>query len=245
MRAIIFISSVENPEEPIDISQNAFTPVLDNEIVNDFDLIAVEAAIQLKESGDLDEVIVFGMGTALSHLQKCLAMGADRAVAAPCDRSQITPETIVETAITAFNDNPMSETLWMFGKLGVNFESHQTAQRLAVRLGVPCLGSVHTLQRHGKTWHITCESDNGIPCFHVSAPFVMTADLRLATPRFPSLPNIVRSRKKPVSEIQPVMAPPGLTLKTTHIEPAQENRRTCQILNGSTGCQTLLTLLRP
>ena len=228
MRAVVFVSTVENPEESLALLELSLDCVPDNEIVNDFDLIAVEAAVQLKESGDLDEVIVFGMGTELSHLQKCLAMGADSAVIVPCSRAAITAEDVVETAISAFPDK--SETIFMLGKLGVNYESHRTAQILSTKLGIPCLNSAYAIHRVKNFWDITCESELGSPVFRVSAPFVMTADLRLASPRFPSLPNIIRSRKKPVLEVSYVQSSLPSVLKTVQLEAAHEGHRQCQML---------------
>lgn len=242
MRAIIFVSTVENPEEPVCVLGQTLECVSDNEIVNDFDLIAVEAAVQLKESGDLDEVVVFGVGTERSHLQKCMAMGADRAVLAVCDRSEVTAEDVVMTAISAFKDDDISETLWLLGKLGVNFEGHRTAQRLAVCLGLPCLEAVNAIQRDGDVWHVTCESANGTPVFDVSGSFVMTADLRLATPRFPSLPNIVRSRKKPVAEILPSFGKQEMSLKTVGLEVASVGQRDCRMTDVSGICREILNM---
>lgn len=193
MRAIVLVSTVQNPEEPLHCDAKGLVREPENEIINDFDLIAVEAAVQLKEAGALDEVVVFSLAPEKTHLQKVLAMGADRAVWGCAQNAELTPDIVAHNAIKTFGDLPQ---LWLTGKLGVNFESHLTAQRIAARLGCPCLSSVYRIQCVDGAWKILCEEDSGISEYRTTMPCVLTADLRLATPRFPSLPNIVRAKKK-------------------------------------------------
>lgn len=199
MRAVVFVSSVQNPEEKLVLEERRFCPVQETVIGNDFDGIALESAVRLKESGVFDEVVVFSAMPDNGPILKALAMGADRAVWCEADNGRLTPELVVETALGALEAE--DDTVWFLGKLGVNFEMHVTAQRLAARLGVPCVSSVSAIECEGATFRLTCEDDAGTPVFEVKAPFVLTADLRLAEPRFPSLPNILRARRKPVVRV--------------------------------------------
>ena len=232
MKAIVFISTVYNPEENLSISDKSFNPVQEFLIANDFDLIAVEAAVQLKERGNLDEVIVFGISPTKDHLLKALAMGADRAVYAEADNAEITPEIVVETALSVFPDT--DDTIWMLGKIGVNFESHQTAQILASRLvNAACIDAAFEIQRKEKVWFIRSEADGVIPTWKVDPPFVVTSDLRLATPRFPSLPNIIKARKKPFQTIPVVRPDKSVHLETISLSLTQDNQRTCCFLNNA------------
>ena len=177
----------------------AFREVPEYDIANDFDMIALEAAVRLKEQGSLDEVVAFGIASSAAHLQKALAMGADRAVYAACSNSQITPQTVVRTALSHFQ--PDNQTIWILGKIGVNYESAHTPQLLAAQLGCPCLCSAFRIARVQNEWLVHCEDNNGTPILKATAPFVVTADLRLAEPRFPSLPNIIKAKRKPFETI--------------------------------------------
>ncbi|MBO4349683.1 MAG: hypothetical protein J6A01_01900 [Proteobacteria bacterium] len=228
MKAIVFVSTVNNPEEKITLQDNGFAADRDNEIPNDFDLIAAEAAVRLKEQGLLDEVVVFSLGPSQSAVQKVLAMGADRAVYGQCDNVDLTSEIVVETALSAIE--PTEDTIWMAGKLGVNFESHHVPQLLADRLGCPCISSAYRIEKKGEKWLITCEDDRGIPVFEVAPPFVVTSELRLAEPRFPSLPNIIKAKKKPVETVE-IRISHGTAFKTASLEMAADAHRDCQMIS--------------
>lgn len=228
MKAIVFVSTVYNPEEKILLQETGFAPTRENEISNDFDLIAVEAAVRLKEQGSLDEVIVFSLGPSQVSVQKALAMGADRAIFGECDNTLLTPEIVVETALSTIE--PTDDTLWMAGKLGVNFENHHVPQLLAYRLACPCICSAYRIEKKDAKWLITCEDERGIPVFEVEPPFVVTSELRLAEPRFPSLPNIIKAKKKPV-EIVEILPSDGSALKTLSLEMAADAHRDCQMIS--------------
>ena len=228
MKSIVLVSTAYNPEEKICLNNNAFAPVPENEIPNDFDLIAVEAAIRLKEQGLLGEVVVFSLGPSQTAVQKALAMGADRAVFGECDNAVLTPEIVVDTLLAAIP--PTDDTIWMAGKLGVNFENHRTPQLLASRLQCPCISSAFRIECQNEKWRIYCEDDKGIPCFEATPPFVVTAELRLAEPRFPSLPNIIKAKRKPIQilEIQPSDTVP----QTRMLKPANDAHRACQMISA-------------
>ena len=120
------------------------------------------------------------------------------------------------------------------GKLGVNYESHLTAQRLALRLGVPCLCSASKLNydAEGEKWIVETESEFGTPEFEASAPFVVTADLRLAEPRFPSLPNIVKARRKSVYEVGMARVESDFSASVGTLRQAHASKKCCQYIDA-------------
>lgn len=240
-RAIVFVSTVQNPEETLGCSDNLHldaTP--DNEIVNDFDLIAVEKAVQLKEAGLIDEVIVFSLAPSRNHLLKMLAMGADRAVWGESNNARLSPEIVVNTVLSAFE--PDQNTIWMLGKMGVNFESHLTAQILAHRLNVPCLCSCFDMAFQNEKWQIFCEDDGGIAHYQLKLPFVVTSELRLAEPRFPALPSIIKAKKKPVESVAILWNDDNLSTK--HLALAEEHRRTCRMMSADEFCCEMQSILK-
>ncbi len=225
MRAVVFVSTVQNPEEPLVCSGSFLEPVQENIIINDFDLIAVEAAVSLKEAGFLDEVVVFSLSGDKSHLLKVLAMGADRAVWGACENRFLTPERVVATALSHFGASP---AIWMTGKLGVNFERHVTGQLLAAHLGCPCFSSASKISKSGDLWSIVCEDDGGEYRYESVPPFVVTSELRLAEPRYPGLPSIIKARRKPIEEIAVVEA--ESMLKTVSVREGDVRRRVCRFI---------------
>lgn len=237
MLAIVFISAVHNPEENLSLADGSFVRSDEYEIANDFDLRAVETAISLKESGAIDRVVVFSAAERTTHITKALAMGADEAILACARDAELSPQIVVETAIEAVKQrygNAFDTAIWLMGKLGVNYESHLTAQRLALRLGVPCLCSASKLNydAEGDKWIVETESEFGTPEFEASAPFVVTADLRLAEPRFPSLPNIVKARRKPVYEVGLARVESDFSASVGSLRQAHASKKCCQYIDA-------------
>lgn len=230
MNAVVFLSSVCNPEEKLRIGGRGFEVEAQDQIANDFDLIALEKAILLKEEGVFERVTLFSVDADPSHILKGLAMGADDAVNAHAPDGMVCVGRVVETAVSHFS--PSSDTVWFFGKLGVNFELSQCAQRFAARLGMVCLPCVKEMRRNGRGFEVTCEADGGMPTFFVRAPFAVTADLRLAQPRFPSLPNIVRARRKPVTEIVAESELKGYDLVTSGMALGGQQKRVCRWIDA-------------
>ena len=232
MRAVVMISSVANPEERPDLREQTFEPPQEKEIANDFDLIALEAAVSLKERGVFDEVVLFSAAPRNLHLIKGLAMGADRAVWAVARYEEVTADSVVETLLTAIA--PDAETVWFAGKLGVNFESHITAQKLAARLSLPCLCSVSSLEYGNGLWRIKREEEGGEPTYEIGGAFVLSSDLRLATPRFPSLPNMIKARRKPLTEVALVHAAHESQLRSKALRVAEARRGHCEWIDSET-----------
>jgi electron transfer flavoprotein beta subunit len=165
--------------------------------MNPFDEIAVEEALRLKEAGKADEVVVVSIGPAQAQetLRTALAMGADRAILVEAD-GRIEPLAVAKLlkAVVA-EENP---GLVLMGKQAIDDDANQTGQMLAALLGWPQGTFASKVTVDGDTVEVTREVDGGLQTVGLTLPAVVTADLRLNEPRYASLPNIMKAKKKPL-----------------------------------------------
>lgn len=175
------------------------TEALDHK-VNPFDEIGVEEAIKIKESGGADEVVVvcIGPGAATKELRTAMAMGADRAILIEADEKEIDPY-VVARALDAIVDEEEPD-LVVLGKLGVDFENNQVAQLLAGLRDWPQATFAYETKLEGDTITVGREVDGGTVTYALPLPAIVTADLRLNEPRFPSLPGIMKAKRKPLDQ---------------------------------------------
>jgi electron transfer flavoprotein beta subunit len=168
--------------------------------MNPFDEIAVEEALRLKEKGQAEEVIVVSIGPAQAAdtLRSGLAMGADRAILIKTDAA-IEPLAVAKILkIVAMRENPQ---LIILGKQAIDDDCNQTGQMLAALLGWPQGTFVSKVELHEGSVDVTREIDGGLQTLSLALPALITTDLRLNTPRYASLPNIMKAKKKPLDEI--------------------------------------------
>jgi len=171
--------------------------------MNPFDEIAVEEAIRLKEAGKADEIVVVSIGVkqAQETLRTALAMGADRAIlvtAADDVHTDIEPLAVAKIlAAVAKEENP---GLIIAGKQAIDNDMNATGQMLAALLGWSQATFASEVAVDGDTATVTREVDGGLQTVKVKMPAVITADLRLNEPRYASLPNIMKAKKKPLDE---------------------------------------------
>ena len=170
--------------------------------INPFDEIAVEEAIRLKDAGKATEVIVISVGSAQATetLRTALAMGADRAILVKAE-GEIEPlavAKILKKVVEA--EQPQ---LVITGKQAIDDDCNQTGQMLAALLGWGQGTFAHKLELSEGTAQIEREIDGGLQTVNVKLPAVMTTDLRLNEPRYASLPNIMKAKKKPLDEKTP------------------------------------------
>ena len=169
-------------------------------IVNPFDEIAVEEALRLKESGKAAEVVVAGIGPAEAavQLRYAMAMGADRAILVKHD-GFVDSDLAARVLAALFKRESCG--LVLMGKQAIDSDASQTPGLLAARLGVAqaCFASKIVLD--GQSVVVTREVDGGLETVSAPLPCVISADLRLNTPRYASLPNIMKAKKKPLEEI--------------------------------------------
>ena len=167
--------------------------------MNPFDEIAIEEAVRLKEAGAADEVVVVSIGPAQAQdtLRTALAMGADRAIL-------IKAEDAVEPLSVAKLLKAVVETeapqLVLLGKQAIDDDSNQTGQMLAALLGWSQATFASEIKLDGDRATVTREVDGGLQVIEATLPTVVTVDLRLNEPRYASLPNIMKAKKKPLED---------------------------------------------
>ena len=174
--------------------------------MNPFDEIAVEEAIRLKEKGAAAEVVVVSIGVkqAQETLRTALAMGADRAilVVAADDVHQDIEPLAVAKLLKAVVDQEQPG-LVIAGKQAIDNDMNATGQMLAALLGWGQATFASKLEIAGEAARVTREVDGGLQTIEVRLPAIVTADLRLNEPRYASLPNIMKAKKKPLEEKTP------------------------------------------
>ncbi|MDB0052290.1 electron transfer flavoprotein subunit beta/FixA family protein [Ascidiaceihabitans sp.] len=174
--------------------------------MNPFDEISVEQAIRLKEAGQADEVIAVSVGVKQSQetLRTALAMGADRAilVVATDDVHQDIEPLAVAKILKAIVDEEQPG-LVLCGKQAIDNDMNATGQMLSALMGWSQATFASEVEISGDKAKITREVDGGLQTIEVSMPTVVTVDLRLNEPRYASLPNIMKAKKKPMDEKTP------------------------------------------
>ena len=170
--------------------------------MNPFDEIGVEEAVRLKEAGKATEVIAISVGPAQAQetLRTALAMGADRAILVKTDDliEPLAVAKILKGVVEA--EGP---EIVILGKQAIDDDCNQTGQMLAALLGWPQATFTSKLEPGSGEAQITREIDGGLQMLTVKLPAVVTTDLRLNQPRYASLPNIMKAKKKPLDEKTP------------------------------------------
>ena len=171
--------------------------------MNPFDEIAVEEAIRLKEAGKADEVVVVSIGVKQSQetLRTALAMGADRAIlvnAADDVHTDIEPLAVAKLLKAVIDEEQPG--LVLLGKQAIDNDMNATGQMLSALLGWSQGTFASELDIDGDKAVVTREVDGGLQTIKVNMPAIVTVDLRLNEPRYASLPNIMKAKKKPLDE---------------------------------------------
>jgi len=167
--------------------------------MNPFDEIAVEEALRLKEAGKATEVVVVSIGPqqATETLRTGLAMGADRGILVKVDG---TVEPLAVAKILKKVADEEKPGLVILGKQAIDDDSNQTGQMLAALLGWGQATFANKLVVEGDDITVTREVDGGLQTVKLKGPAIVTTDLRLNEPRYASLPNIMKAKKKPIDE---------------------------------------------
>jgi electron transfer flavoprotein beta subunit len=170
--------------------------------MNPFDEIAVEEAVRIKERGEADEVVAVSIGGAKSAdtLRTALAMGADRAILVKTDAT-VEPLAVAKI-LKAVVGNEKAD-LVILGKQAIDDDCNQTGQMLAGLLGWPQGTFASKLELNGDKIRVVREVDGGLETLLLSRPAVVSTDLRLNEPRYASLPNIMKAKKKTIDETTP------------------------------------------
>lgn len=168
--------------------------------MNPFDEIAVEEAVQLKEKGIATEVVVVTIGgqAAQETLRTALAVGADRAIHVVCEQDLQPPAVARLLKAIVEREKP---DLVITGKQAIDGDYNQTGQMLAAILNWPQGAFASKLEIADGKATVTVETDSGLQTLSLTLPAVVTADLRLNQPRYASLPNIMKAKKKPLDSL--------------------------------------------
>ena len=194
--------------------------------MNPFDEIAVEEAVRLKEAGVATEVVVVSCGVAACQetLRTAMAIGADRGILVDCGEVDLQPLAVAKLlkAVCA-KEAPQ---LVICGKQAIDDDANQVGQMLAALQGWPQATFASKVVLNGNSAQVTREIDGGLETLEISLPAVVSTDLRLNEPRYATLPNIMKAKKKPLDTLKPAdlgvdVAPRLTTLKVA--EPAKRS----------------------
>jgi electron transfer flavoprotein beta subunit len=204
--------------------------------MNPFDEIAVEEAIRLREAGVADEIIAVSVGVkqAQETLRTALAMGADRAilvVAAEDVHTDIEPLAVAKILAKVVAEEGAG--LVIAGKQAIDNDMNATGQMLSALLGWSQAAFASELKIEGDSATVTREVDGGLQTISVKLPAIVTADLRLNEPRYASLPNIMKAKKKPLVEKTPADYGVDVTPRLTVLKTIEPSGRAAGIKVGS------------
>lgn len=167
--------------------------------MNPFDEIAIEEALRLKEAGKATEVVVVSIGPAQASetIRTGLAMGADRGILVKAD-GIVEPLAVAKILKKVADEEQPG--LIILGKQAIDDDSNQTGQMLAALLGWSQATFASKLEVEGSDFKVTREVDGGLQTVKLKGPAIVTTDLRLNEPRYASLPNIMKAKKKPIAD---------------------------------------------
>ncbi|WP_172329015.1 electron transfer flavoprotein subunit beta/FixA family protein [Mangrovicoccus sp. HB161399] len=170
--------------------------------MNPFDEIAVEEAVRLKEAGTATEIVAVSVGPAQAQdvLRTALAMGADRAILIVTD-GPVEPLAVAKLLAAVTREE--APGLVILGKQAIDDDCNQTGQMLSALLGWSQGTFASKVEIAGERAKVTREVDGGLQAIDIALPAVVTADLRLNEPRYASLPNIMKAKKKPLDQKTP------------------------------------------
>jgi electron transfer flavoprotein beta subunit len=200
--------------------------------MNPFDEIAVEEALRLKEAGKAAEVVVVSIGPAKADetLRTGLAMGADRGILVKTDE---TVEPLAVAKILAKIAAEEKPGLVILGKQAIDDDSNQTGQMLAALLGWGQGTFASKVEIAGESVSVTREIDGGLQTVSLKLPAVVTTDLRLNEPRYASLPNIIKAKKKEVAVKTPQDYGVDITPRLEVLSTAEPPKRKAGVKVGS------------
>ena len=170
--------------------------------MNPFDEISVEEAVRMKEAGTATEVVIVSIGPkqAQETIRTALAMGGDRGILINTDET-VEPLAVAKILAKVVADE--SPDLVLLGKQAIDDDSNQKGQMLAALLDWPQGTFAYKIEKDGDALTVGREVDGGLQTVKLATPAIVTVDLRLNEPRYASLPNIMKAKKKPIDEKAP------------------------------------------
>jgi len=200
--------------------------------MNPFDEIAVEEAVRLKEKGQVTEIVAVSMGVAAcaETIRTALAMGADRGILVETD-AELQPLAVAKMLkALAVKEQP---GLIIMGKQAIDDDMNATGQMLAALLDWPQGTFASRIAIEGDKLTVTREIDGGLETLELNLPCIVTVDLRLNEPRYASLPNIMKARKKPIETMKPEDLGVDPAPRLTVVKVAEPPRRVAGTKVGS------------
>lgn len=204
--------------------------------MNPFDEIAVEEAVRLKEKGAVTEVIAVsaGVGAAQETLRTALAIGADRAILVETGADTELQPLAVAKILKALVDKEQPGLIIM-GKQAIDDDANQTGQMLAALADLPQATFASKVELDGGKAKVTREVDGGLETVSVNLPAVVTTDLRLNEPRYVTLPNIMKAKKKPLENIKPADLGVDVTPRLKTLKVSEPPKRSAGIKVADVG----------
>jgi electron transfer flavoprotein beta subunit len=202
--------------------------------INPFDEIAVEEAVRLKEKGKASEVVAVSIGPqgAQETLRTALAMGADRAILIKHE-GELEPLAVAKILKAVCAEEQPG--LVILGKQAIDDDCNQTGQMLAALLGWPQGTFAAKVELEGGNLTVTREVDGGLQTVCLNLPAIVTTDLRLNEPRYASLPNIMKARKKPIVEksVADYGVDPTARLKVLEVREPEKRRAGAKVASAT------------
>jgi electron transfer flavoprotein beta subunit len=193
--------------------------------VNPFCEIAIEEAVRMKEAGTAEEVVAVSVGPKVcqEQLRTALALGADRAILVETDE-ELQPLAIAKLLKGVYDKEQPG--LVVLGKQSIDADNNQTGQMFAALAGLPQGTFASKVEIDGDKINVTREVDGGLQTVALNSPAVVTTDLRLNEPRYASLPNIMKAKKKQMDVLSPdeLGVEVKQTFKTLKVEPPPERK---------------------
>ena len=192
--------------------------------MNPFCEIAVEQAVRMKEAGVVTEILVVSIGTQQSQetLRTAMAMGADRGILV---ETGVEVQPLAVAKVMAAVVGRESPKLVIMGKQAIDDDSNQSGQMLSALLGWPQAAFISGIAINGDSADVTREIDGGLEKLTIKLPAVVTTDLRLAEPRYVTLPNIMKAKKKPLEVVKPDALGVDVTPRLTTLKVEEPSRR--------------------
>ena len=197
--------------------------------MNPFDEIAVEEAVRLKEKGIVTEVIAVSCGPtqAQETLRTAMAIGADRGILVE-SAEELQPLAVAKL-LKAVQDKEQAELI-ILGKQAIDDDSNQVGQMLAALLDLPQATFASKVEVTDGKASVTREVDGGLETLSISLPAVVTTDLRLNEPRYVTLPNIMKAKKKPIDTMKPEDLGVDVTSRLKTLKVAEPAKRSAGII---------------
>jgi electron transfer flavoprotein beta subunit len=196
--------------------------------MNPFDEIAVEEAVRLKEKGVATEVVAVSCGVAQCQetLRTALAIGADRAILVETD-AELQPLAVAKL-LKALIDKEQPQIV-ILGKQAIDDDANQTGQMLAALADWPQATFASRVEVQGDAVEVTREVDGGLETLRLALPAIVTTDLRLNEPRYVTLPNIMKAKKKPLDTVTPAALGVDVTPRLKTLKVAEPPKRSAGI----------------